>query len=298
MNTKPWFFDNLRNYVGVFTIGAFINIVTALFAYFVIDYDRIPQTMDNTGLQNKKDQTENMSDSGSTQSICKPEKQSRHSLREIFAWSNIVNMGKTIARKREGRAHVRLWFLMPCLVIAVFIIIGEMNVTYQFAEAAYQWDFSYYSNVKAITAFFYAGGVLVFPYILQKKFGLPDIDLCLIGCTSLLMASVVRGGFPVPVAFIVSEIIHTFSGLCAPSMRSLVSKIIRPDEISQIFTSLSSLEAISPVAASLLFTWSFNSTIQSYVGLTFHLMALIMFYPFFVLIWIGICGLRDKPQKG
>lgn len=275
--------------MGVFLVGAFINVVTALFAYYVIDYDRIPTSNTETGLR-KKDELRNMPELDSGEST---------GFKEAFALSNITNMFKTIGLYREGRAHYRLWFLMPCLFMAVFIIVGEMNVTYQFAEKAYHWDVYYFSHVKTITAFFYAGGVLVFPTILQKYFNCQDSTLALLGCTTLLLACVVRGGFPVPAAFLVSETIHTFSGLCAPSMRSLVSKIIRSDEVSQIFTFLASLESFSPVAASLLFTWTFNSTIESYVGLTYHLMALMMFYPFCVLVWIGICGLKDgqKPEK-
>lgn len=298
LESQPWFFDNLRNYFGVFLIATCLSFCMAWSALYTIDHDNDSEkekqksSASSQSAVNQEETDEMLNTTNSANSS-----QETSTLQDIFSLNSVLETFKKVLIKRKHNAHLRLWLLMPSIILSLIIILGEMTVAFQFAENTYAWSAIYFSNVKTITSLFYAIGVLVLPYILEKHYKLHETTLAIIGILSLIFACIVRGGFPVPLAFYISEAIHTFSGLCAPATRSLISKIVKEDEISQIYASMASLESIAPIISSLMFTFIFNQTIESYPGFVFHLMALMMFYPLLVLCYIGVCGLKDKPKK-
>lgn len=292
LDSKPWFYDNLHNYVGVFLLTSCFALSSASFALFGVDYTPKNEE-EKAAVQNAKAERSHVFEKiGSSSRSGK-----KSPIREIFSISNVLGTFRQIFVRRERRAHIRLWLLMPCLVVALVIILGEMFVAFQFAEKAYHWDALHYSYLKTVTSLLYAGGVLALPFIFQKYFKYSDSTLALIGTTSLIVACIVRGGFPVSTAFFVSEAIHTFSGLCAPSIRGLISKIVDPNEVSQVFTAMACLESLAPIGASLLFTFTFNQTIETYPGFAYHLMATMMFYPLLVIVYTNLYGLKDKAKS-
>lgn len=91
-----------------------------------------------------------------------------------------------------------------------------------------------------------------------------------------------------PYAFFVSETISLGAGLLPLALRSLISRIVQVNEVGQVFTVLSCLEAVTPILFSMLFSLLFNLTIVSYPGFIYHGVALLIFYPYLLLIYADL----------
>ncbi|XP_074598901.1 putative peptidoglycan muropeptide transporter SLC46 [Brevipalpus obovatus] len=299
--SRPWFADQNRNYVAVYSFAALISFLTSIWALVAIKGSA--RTCESDVLSDQNDVKTNLrpkqSEPDGTEKVHNNFKQKRQNdkktaIAHLFDFSNITQMIRTLLKKRPERRHIKLWNLMASMTLALICSLGEMTVSFQFVQAVYKWDARYYSNVKTLTALMPAFGGVILPIILVQKFHVRDTTMGIIGSSSIILAATLKGGIMEPFAFFLGEAVSMCTQLLSISFRSIMSKIISFEEIGQVFTVFSCIQSTTPIISAAFYSAIFNGTVEFYPGFVYHVVAMVIFYPLMVAIWVDF---TDKPPK-
>ncbi|XP_074597336.1 solute carrier family 46 member 2-like [Brevipalpus obovatus] len=293
--SSSWFYPRLRNFLGVYGSSAIVNVIALIWIVAVI---RTSDLGENQASKDKcsNDQRERKENSSTTDQTIVQGSQNDGKVKSKYL-DNITEMAKTCAKKRENGNHIRLWWCLACVCLSQICIMGELTVVFQFAQKVYGWDAQYFSNLKTVTGLIPTFGAILFPVILVNKMKLRDTTLGIIGSYSLIFSCLIKGGFLIPAAFYLGEAVSVFTEMMSIAFRTIVARLISSDEYGQIFTVLSCIQTSAMVSSSILYTSIFNNTLNWYPGLVYHTVALMMFMPYIVLIWIDLSQRRSQNRK-
>lgn len=301
LSSRPWFPDHNRNYVAVYSFAGLISLVSSIWALLAIKGSARTSEPDASSDQNdakinlkpKQSDTDGMD---KTHNNLKQKRQDdkKTAIAHLFDFSNVTQMIRTLLKKRPERSHIKLWNLMASMTLALICSLGEMTISFQFVQAVYKWDARYYSNVKTLTALMPAFGGVILPIILVQKFHVKDTTMGIIGSSSIILAATLKGGIMEPFAFFLGEAVSMCTQLLSISFRSIMSKIISFDEIGQVFTVFSCIQSTTPIISAAFYSAIFNGTVEFYPGFVYHVVAMVIFYPLIVAMWVDF---TDKPSK-
>ncbi|XP_074602702.1 lysosomal proton-coupled steroid conjugate and bile acid symporter SLC46A3-like [Brevipalpus obovatus] len=294
LTVDPWFYPRLRNYIGVYGVSALGCILAILWIIFVVQNSTIQES---PSTENGKEEKIMNDDKPSESIFQQTSAQKTEENSKFTPLKNIVQMVKTCAKKREDGNHIRLWWCLVCVCLSQICLYAEFSVVYQFVQKVYGWDAQYFSNLKTVVNLIPTFGAIIFPVILVNKMKLSDTTIGIIGSYSLISSCLIKGGFLFPVAFYIGEVASMFTEMMSISFRTIAAKLISFDEYGQVFTVLSCMQSSAGMSSSLLFTGIFNNTINFYPGMVYHAVALTMFMPYLVLIWIDLSGKRLENRK-
>lgn len=290
--SPSWFYPRLRNFLGVYGTSAIVNVIALIWILAVIRTSDLGKDQTNKG---KSSHGENEEDKrATTDQVAEPKNGPK--LKTRF-FDNITEMAKTCSKKRENGDHIRLWWCLGCVCLSQICVSGELTVVFQFAQKVYGWDAQYFSNLKTITNLLPTFGAILFPVILVNKMKLSDTTLGIIGTYSLIFSCLIKGGFLTPVAFYIGEVVSVLTEMMSIAFRTIAARLISPNEYGQVFTVLSCIQTSALVSSSVLYTTIFNNTLNYYPGLAYHTVALMMFMPYFVLMWIDLSKKKLKNKK-
>ncbi|XP_074602727.1 uncharacterized protein LOC141856341 [Brevipalpus obovatus] len=285
--SSPWFYSRLRNYLGVYGTSAIVNIVSLVWLVTLMRTSSLGG--DQAPKVNQDDQNSREQSAANLNNDKNGEK--------LKVFDNLVQMAKTCAKKRENGNHFRLWWCFACVCLSQICVHGEFSVVYQFVQKVYGWDAQYFSNLKTLTTLMPTLGAIIFPIILVNKMKLSDTTIGIIGSYSLIFSCLIKGGFLFPVAFYIGEVVTMSTEMMSIAFRTIAAKLISSDEYGQVFTVLSCMQSSASMSASILYTAIFNNTLDWYPGMVYHIVALMMFMPYLVLIWIDLSGKRLENRK-
>ncbi|XP_053201327.1 uncharacterized protein LOC128386331 [Panonychus citri] len=205
---------------------------------------------------------------------------------DIFNPSTFTTMMKVCCRKRPNNGRAIIWNLMLAMNVMLIGHIGEGTIGFPFAQKVYHWDATYYSYISSMTMLIPTLINTILPIILIHKFHLADTTLAIIGSISLILSLTIKGGILESYAFFLSVIVGICGGLLPIAIRSIISRIIDQSEAGQVYALLACIESSGPMVASIVYSAIFNWTIKDLPGIVHHFVALTMFYPFIVSLWL------------
>ncbi|XP_053211378.1 uncharacterized protein LOC128395018 [Panonychus citri] len=311
LTTDPWLDNQPRNYISVFLVSAICSTLAFFWVLiFVRDADsngpestlsdtkpKILIINDESSFSGSIDQEtidqpdRTITDSVITQNSL-PQKgcfgNFCHVFADIFNITNVINMFRTCTRKRENGLRCRIWHSMLMCSVALLSYMGDSAIGFPFAQKVYHWDAKYYSNVSSVIILIPSLATSVLIPILIKRFHFTDTSLGIIGVISMIAGMIIRGGFLTSTAYFVATIAGMFSGLMPISIRAFLSRMISFDEIGQVFSLLSAIESCAPAISSLFYSTVFKLTISTYPGMVYLLAAILLFYPFTVMLWLDL----------
>ena len=207
---------------------------------------------------------------------------------DIFNFTNVLNMFRTCTKKRENGLRSRIWHSLIMSSFVLLAYMGDSAIGFPFAQKVYHWDAKYYSNISSVVILIPSLATSLLLPILIRKFGFTDTGLGIIGCISMISGMIIRGGFLTPTAYFLSSISSMFASFMPISIRAFLSRMITSDEIGQVYSLFSAIEAFSPAISSLFYSTVFKLTISTYPGMIYLIAALLLFYPFTVMLWLDL----------
>ena len=126
-------------------------------------------------------------------------------------------------------------------------------------------------QTQQIESYGHLGFGLISTFLLSyfHKIELDDTITIFVGLCSLFFYNFIRGVVLYPIGLYLSYLIGSIYLCAIVACRGLTSKIIPEREIGTILGALSVLYASSPVFGSLIYTQTFNLTIEHYLGTAF-----------------------------
>uniref|UniRef100_T1L5G4 Major facilitator superfamily (MFS) profile domain-containing protein n=1 Tax=Tetranychus urticae TaxID=32264 RepID=T1L5G4_TETUR len=130
--SKPWFANQLRNYIGVYIVSSVCAIFAAIWVVIFL-YDSVDETKSNEPV--KVDETSSLNAKVNKKSL-------KQIIYDVIKPNNILIATRCVFKRRPNNAH---WFLISNIVAGFLANIGylaEQNIGYQFSQRVYHWSAS------------------------------------------------------------------------------------------------------------------------------------------------------------
>lgn len=216
-------------------------------------------------------------------------------LKELFSPKPIVQMIKTCFKKRRYNENTIVWSVITILVLSTFTVAGSSNVFYLFARRQLHWTLREFTLFDSTTILLSTFGCFIGIAVLKKRLNFSDISIMIIGVASKIIDALIIGFATESWQLYLASTISLFRILIVPMNQSIITKFIPKDEVGKIFSMKTSLEAISSLLSSPLYTFVYTKTFTSFTGAYFMITALIS--TFNLLLALCVARLITKRQN-
>ncbi|XP_044745388.1 proton-coupled folate transporter-like [Coccinella septempunctata] len=224
---------NAVDYVGVFMIATGSYTIALLYTIFILE-ESLPNV-----------QTEGKFDS-------------------FFSSKEIKDMASTTFKKRPNNKRVLILLCLAITSLFLFAVMSGGGSLYMYLRLKFEWtmkQFTLFTSVRDVASIF---GTIFGIYFLHKKLKVEEIILILMGLISCLGGALVQGLATTDMDIYFGGFVRSLTGNVSPMLRSLISKIADADEVGKIFSILIMFENILQMLGSPLFTFIYNSTLDTH----------------------------------
>ncbi|CAM1311402.1 Uncharacterised protein g5674 [Pycnogonum litorale] len=244
-------------YESVFVTAMCLDFAMILYTYFVVD-----ETVQDLGAY------------------------SGHYYKDIVKIGSFLKTFKAVFRKRDFNAHsiVKVILVNHCVISVA--LRGEEMIGYLYVHAKFGWSLSVYTVFIGYYMLMCIVGLILTVPLFSWKLKVSDSRLGSVGCISRFIASVFIALSTNTLMVFVAATIGLLSNLATVSVRSIISKVVEPDEVGKAFAMMSMFEAISPIAASILYSQLYRVSISNFPELVYLLSAALVSIAFFCFGWL------------
>lgn len=186
--------------------------------------------------------------------------------RALFSIEPLVEMFKSGFKQRLYGERKILWCLILILSFSLFISHGTRDVSYLFVRAKFQWTLKDATLYESASTFASIVGSFVGLAVLKKCFGLTDTSITAIAVFSALADSLIKLTAQNSTDMYIASATYVLNKLTVPLCRSLIATVIPKNEIAKVFSFISTIEALSTLIASPLYTFVYTQTFTFYAG--------------------------------
>ncbi|XP_044265548.1 uncharacterized protein LOC123011908 isoform X2 [Tribolium madens] len=194
-------------------------------------------------------------------------------LRDFFDTKHVAKTFEVAFKKGKRNRKARICAMMALCVVITGPMHGEVSVLYLFVRYQFGWneiDYSIYSTFYVITHMF----------VLK----IDDAALGVASSASRIVASIVYAFAPNAFTFYVGALIEIFNGSTFIAMRSIISKLVPPDELGKINSLFGLSEAMVPIIYGPLYSIVYKHTINYLPG-TFFIVGGALTVPSLFIFW-------------
>lgn len=292
------FSGSLRNYIPLYAIATVTQLIALMWIMFAINERKLQEKRKNKldTSENKETQHDKSVNNTGHELLTLNEIESankseeRHSfwelIKQIFSYRNIIELGKSIIRKREKNYRCQLILLFFSMFFTKFINDGPSMVLFAFVQKVYNWDVVMLSNLKSYLNIIGTLAMLLGVPILEKWFKISHSIMGAIAISSTFTYCFLVGIWLNPISFLVGYFASSFENVSYVTTRALITAILPSNEIGKIFSALEIIKAIVPMFASVVTTKIFQLTIDTQPGLVYLVIAGVCCFPLSIYLWI------------
>lgn len=184
-------------------------------------------------------------------------------LKSFFSLANVKEGMSALGRKREDNMRVYLFMMIFSLEMESFINSGEWSNAYLYFRRKFQWglnDFTMYTTFVGCIGI--VSQYTLIPILSSKKVGLRDSTISAMDMTGCFIQTLIVAFTPKEWALYLAAVISILDYSSFAMLRSMISKVVRPDEVGKIFAAASSIQAFIPMVASPIFGTIYRSTVD------------------------------------
>jgi hypothetical protein len=150
-------------------------------------------------------------------------------------------------------------------------------VTQLFLEfQPFAWTVEFFTVYSSIIGLSNSACIMIFMLVFRKLFGLPDTTIAFIGTISSVLYYFGFGVARVSWILYVAAGFGVLKPLVIICIRSLLSGMVEKNEIGKSMSLISSMQALTPLLGSVVFTTIFAQTSSWFPGLCFLISAFLM----------------------
>ncbi|XP_050421662.1 solute carrier family 46 member 3-like [Adelges cooleyi] len=192
-------------------------------------------------------------------------------VKDFFSLSHIKEAVHVAFKEGKHNRRLRIISLMVVVMVVMGPLHGEMSVMYLFTRVRFNWDevdyslFSTYSMITNLIGTMFSVGV--FSHMLQ-------IDDALIGfmsCMSKILAGFVYAFATTDFVFYLGPLVDIVNGTSFIAMRSIISKLVPPDELGKVNSLYGVCEAMVPLIYGPMYSAVYKATLKTVPGAFFLL---------------------------
>ncbi|XP_015787069.1 uncharacterized protein LOC107364250 [Tetranychus urticae] len=288
LDQKPWFPNQVHNYLGVFIISLTFKVISVLFFIFKVptvykvNEKRVARNPDYVkyNLPFKTQQSVESKLSFHNKGAIK------EFIRKVFSLEALKKLFRTLTKPRDAGKKQALLLLVVAEIVLHIEFSFRGSVSFQFSQKAYGWSNYQYSTYHAAVRVIPAVMQLIGPRILIQRLGVSDINLGLMAIASHTAEQIITGAWLSSAGFIAATLSGAVAFLFGSAVRSILCNVVERDEIAGVFSLLSVFSSILTLGTDWVLIRLFNATLSFYPGLGFHMFAGAAIIPFSVFMWI------------
>lgn len=185
-------------------------------------------------------------------------------LKELFSPVRIKELFATSIQARPFKQRWALWFFIIILMLIHFANNGTNTVFYLFVRHKFGWNLQDLTLYEATSMLMMLGGSIIGILVLKKFWNFSDLSLSTLSLASLMIDAIIKTLANQSWHLYVASFAALFKLISGPMLRSIMSTIVSKNEISRIYSITSSIEAISALGASPLYTATYSATLSSF----------------------------------
>uniref|UniRef100_A0A182MNJ4 Major facilitator superfamily (MFS) profile domain-containing protein n=1 Tax=Anopheles culicifacies TaxID=139723 RepID=A0A182MNJ4_9DIPT len=194
--------------------------------------------------------------------ILSSENGTREKLRDLLSCDRIRELSGTFFVRRSGYVREILWAIVLLTGLTEFAS-GSGGVFYMFTRRKFGWDmkqFSYFQFTDVLIII--VGNVVGIP-ILKQLLHCSDTTVAIVSIISYMIDSLIMGFASSGWMLYLAISITVLKGTDGAALMTICSTILPTGDMAKFYTMALSLTAIVPLISAPLFTFVYDSTIQS-----------------------------------
>ncbi|XP_025424132.1 solute carrier family 46 member 3-like isoform X2 [Sipha flava] len=218
-------------------------------------------------------------------------------LKDFFSLSHIKEAIRVTFKEGQHNRRLRIISLMVVVIVVMGPLHGEMSVMYLFTRVRFNWDevnysmFSTYSMITNLVGTMFSVGV--FSHMLQ-------IDDALIGvmsCVSKILAGFVYAFATTDFVFYLAPLVDIVNGTSFIAMRSIISKLVPPDELGKVNSLFGVCEALVPLIYGPMYSAVYKATLKTVPGAFFLLGGALTAPAALIFLWMYNEHRKERKEK-
>ncbi|XP_063890216.1 lysosomal proton-coupled steroid conjugate and bile acid symporter SLC46A3 [Helicoverpa armigera] len=209
-----------------------------------------------------------------------------HFFRVLFDFRNVRDTLSVLFKKAPKNRRVRLCVLLGVVSVLFGPMYGEISVMYMNTRYRFNWDevkFSIFQTYNFIT---HTIGTIFSILVLSKYLQWHDSLLGIVSTLSKIASSFVYCFAPNEKIFYLAPLVEILNGTSLLAMRSIISKLVEPDELGKVNSLVGMVETLMPLIYVPLYTRVYAATMEVLPGAVFLLGASMTLPAVVVLFWL------------
>ncbi|KRT79364.1 membrane transporter [Oryctes borbonicus] len=184
----------------------------------------------------------------------------------VFAFKHIADMLRTTFSPREN--YVRCVLLLTIVILTLYILgsTSDSSVFYLFLRFKFQWSLERYTLYKSLKDLFWIVGIYFGLAVLHRLLKIGETPLMLLGFSTYFVSELIQGFANANWQIYLAGGIRCVSGVISPMARSLISKLVPKEDSGKIFSISVTVESLTGMVGSPLYTFIYNATIDTNPG--------------------------------
>ncbi|XP_076434745.1 proton-coupled folate transporter-like [Babylonia areolata] len=206
----------------------------------------------------------------------------------LFSLAGLKSSVVTVGRKREGNKRSVIIITLLALTMNQCLKVGDQDVTVLFVQdPPLAWTSSMYGYLIAAD-YGIMGLTLIFILpLLSDVLSVSDIAIAMIAIFFKLVRSTWAGFCTETWMMFVSVVSGALGALINPGLRAVLSKTANPGEVGKLFSIQASLETLSKLVGSSVFTGIYAATVRDLPAAAYLSEAALYVGVLVLLLWLG-----------
>jgi len=213
---------------------------------------------------------------------------------DLFDIENLKECVKTIVKKRENSGRLCLFLLMVASAMIYLPLVPGLNITYLYARNVFHWDDT---TISLFVASFFgaqATGLLICLPIMSRRFKLNDANIGMFTILLKIVRELTLAFSTEGWMFFAASGLVILSDLGSAVARTMVTKIVSPEEQGKISAVRGAVEAGMPTIGSVTLSLIYNKTADSFPGTIYIYTASLATIPGLCFLGIYLVGRNRK----
>uniref|UniRef100_A0A2H8TM94 Solute carrier family 46 member 3 n=1 Tax=Melanaphis sacchari TaxID=742174 RepID=A0A2H8TM94_9HEMI len=218
-------------------------------------------------------------------------------LKDFFSLSHIKEAVRVTFKEGQYNRRLRIIALMVVVIVVMGPLHGEMSVMYLFTRVRFNWDevnysmFSTYSMITNLVGTMFSVGV--FSHMLQ----IDDALIGVISCMSKILAGFVYAFATTDFVFYLAPLVDIVNGTSFIAMRSIISKLVPPDELGKVNSLFGVCEALVPLIYGPMYSAVYKATLKTVPGAFFLLGGALTAPAALIFLWMYNEHKKEQREK-
>ncbi|KOC63079.1 Proton-coupled folate transporter [Habropoda laboriosa] len=178
-------------------------------------------------------------------------------LKNLFNVHLVKKLISTCTKKRDGFDRNIVWCCITSIILMATVLEGNITVEFLFTTARLGWDVTTFSIYVATNIILSILGIIAIKFLVQCG-GFSEEMAAILSSLSSLSSCIVESLTFKSWHMYLSAVVGMFGGIASPMIRAILSKSVPPEDTGKVFSMTISIETLTPLVASSLYTMIYS----------------------------------------